>query len=207
MAAPFDPSGWRAETLARLRAVWAGLKPESAEKDTERRFDDRLLTPEGAGDVFERWVLEAFRLSGATGHEAYRVPLYGSEGTREQIDGLVFDGWQAFVMECKFWADKVDFGPIALFHTILDNRTVGTLGLFFSAFGYTLPALQSAELLRPLRVLLFDARDLQGALGRKPFKNSMAEMVRRRWMLVVKVGRPYAPPSSVLDLFNSSGGR
>src|SRR5438552_10236857 len=91
---------------------------------------------------------------------------------REQIDGLVVDGWQSFLIESKFWTDPVDFNPIALLHTLLDTRPVGTLELFFSAFGYTEPAKESADRLRPARVLLFEPDDLKWALAQTPFKAS-----------------------------------
>src|SRR5205823_3934350 len=122
-------------------------------------------------------------------HYPFRVPMQESSRTREQIDGMVFEGWQGFLIESKFWTGKVDFGPIALLHFLVETRPVGTLGLFFSAFGYTRPAQESANRLHPLRVLLFERRDLEWALAREPFKGSMLEMVRRKWMLAVKRGR------------------
>src|SRR5438105_11970713 len=94
---------WRATSLKQLRAVWSALRPDSDEANLERTFAGQRLTPEQAGLVFERWVMEAFRLSGATGHYAFQVPLRTSGQTREQIDGLIFDGWQGFLVECKLW--------------------------------------------------------------------------------------------------------
>jgi hypothetical protein len=198
----FPPPGWTADNLQQLRTVWNDLRPEADDKGVERRFRDRLLTPEQAGIVFERWVLEAFRLSGQTGHYPFTVPLAGPGGTLEQIDGLVFDGWQGFLLQSKFWTDKVDFGPIALLHAQVGTRPTGTLGLFFSAFGYTPPALQSTDRLQPVRVLLFDREDLGWVLAKRPFKGSMAELVRRKWMLAVKSGSPYLKVTTPIELFN-----
>jgi hypothetical protein len=129
------------------------------------------------------------------------VPLRGSANTQEQIDGLIFDSWQAFLVEAKLWTDKVDFGPIVLLHDIVDRRPAGTLGLFFSAYGYTYPATECAELLRPIRVLLFDADDLNWALQQESFKGSMREMIRRKWFHTVMLGRLDKPVSDPLDLF------
>jgi hypothetical protein len=149
------------------------------------------------------------------GHYAFTVPLSQSASTREQIDGMVFDGWRGSLIECKFWTGKVDFGPIALLHAIVAARPAGTLGLFFSAFGYTPAAHAGAELLRPLQVLLFDTTDLEWALGQpivnkradeKRFKGRMAEMVRRKWLLALRSGRPSVPVTDVLELFNHPGG-
>jgi hypothetical protein len=198
---PVSLTDWVAGDLGDLRSIWESLRPDLDAADTERTFRGRPLTPQQAGDVFERWVMEAFRLSGARGGYAYRVPLRGSGSTREQIDGLLFDGWQGFLVESKFWTDKASFGPIALLHLLVEQRPVGVLGLFFSAFGYTVPAVESAELLHPIRVLLFDRQDLTWALGSTPFAGRMAEMVRRKWMHAVKYGRPYGPASDPPELF------
>lgn len=192
---------WQAKSVAELRQIWADLRPDTNEA-VDRAFRDQVLTPDQAGDVFERWVLEAFRLSGATGHYGFEVPMSGTANTREQIDGLVFDGWQGFLVECKFWRDKVDFGPIALFHAQLDRRPVGTIGLFFSAFGYTAPAGDSADLLHPMRVLRFDRLDLGWALAHKTFKGRMLAMVRRKWMLAVKNGPARVQLTDTIEVFN-----
>lgn len=178
------------------------MRPEEDDPGVERRFREQILTPEQAGTVFERRVLEAFRLSGHTGHYPFTVPMQASGSIREQIDGLVIDGWQSFLVESKFWIGQVDFGPIALLHTLLDTRPVGTLGLFFSAFGYTQPAKESTDRLRPVRVLLFDQDDLDWALVKRPFKGSMMEMVRRKWPLAVMYSRSSASVSDLIDLFN-----
>jgi hypothetical protein len=84
----------------------------------------------------------------------------------------------------------------------VERRPAGTLGLFFSAFGYTAAALESADRLHPFRVLLFDGTDLSWALTKKSFKGSVAEMVRRKWMLAVKHGRSRMPLTTPLDLFS-----
>jgi len=206
MAASSDltvsPTDWRANNVPALREIWNDLQLTSEDENVERTFRGQRLTPEQAGSVFERWILEAFRLSGMTGHYTYPVPLRGSGKPREQIDGMILDGWQGFLLEAKLWSMKTDFGPIALLHTLVDTRPVGTLGLFFSAFGYTLPALESAELLRPVRVLLFDQSDLVWALRSRSFRGRMAEMVRRKWMRAVQLGSPSFAVSDKIELFN-----
>jgi hypothetical protein len=201
-ATVFPPPDWRAENLQQLRRIWLDLRPEEDDPGVVRTFRDQVLTAEQAGKVFERWVLEAFRLSGHTGHYPFTVPMQESGATREQIDGMVIEGWQGFLIESKFWTDLVDFGPIALFHTLLDTRPIGALGLLFSAFGYTNPAKESANRLRPVRVLLFEQEDVNWVLARKPFKGSMLELVRRKWLLAVMYGSPSVRVSEAIDLFN-----
>src|SRR5438552_2335860 len=123
--APFPPTDWRADNLTSLREIWKDLQLASEEETARRTFRGQPLTPGQAGDIFERWVLEAFRLSGMTGHYAYQVPLRESGKTREQIDGMIVDGWQGFLVEAKLWSNKVDFGPIALLHSIVGTRPNG----------------------------------------------------------------------------------
>src|SRR4051812_11866016 len=96
-AKPVAPGGsaafltWEADDWDQLGSYWSELFPE---KGGRPKFRSQELVSQQAGWVFERWILEAFRLSGAVGHYSY--------GNRqEQIDGLVFDGWQGFLIESK----------------------------------------------------------------------------------------------------------
>jgi hypothetical protein len=196
---PFDNS-WQASDKKDLVSIWTGLRPNLDDQTAERTFREKSLTPAQAGLVFQRWLLEAFRLSGAAGHYAYQVPLKENGMTREEIDGLVFANGQGYLLEAKFWCQKVDFGPIALLNCRVEQRPQGTLGLFFSAFGYTPPALESAELFHPSRVLLFEHKDLVWSLEQKKFMGSMAEMVLRKWRLAVKYGRPNMPVANETTL-------
>lgn len=209
---PSNPREWVAQDVEQLRAVWDALRPESDDAATQRRFFGRLLTPEDAGSAFERWLGEAFRLSGATGEGAFRVPMAGGGGTREEIDGLLLDGWQACLVEAKFWPGKVDFAPVALLRALIEARPAATLGLFFSPFGYTVPAIESVRMMRPIRVLLFDANDLLWALpavgwskarALAAFRGRMMEMVRRKWLLAVRKATPFGDVAEDLALFHS----
>ena len=124
-----------------LRAIWAEMVP--GPEAGPPKFRSRDLNPQQAGLVFEWWILEGFRLSGASVHGAYRVPAESSP-ILEQVDGLVFDGWAAFLVESKFQAEPIDIDPIYRLHFLVERRPIGTLGLFFSASRYTSPALESA---------------------------------------------------------------
>jgi hypothetical protein len=209
--APPPPREWVAKDLEELRAVWAALLPEDDDPHAERRFFGRLLTREESGDVFERWLTEAFRLSGATGQSAFQVPMFEGGTTREEIDGLIIDGWQACLIEAKFWPKKVDFPPIAYLRALIEARPMGIMGLFFSPFGYTAPALESVRMLRPIRLLLFDVKDLEWALPPAQlskakavpfFRGRMLEMVRRKWLHAVHHANPHVHVQHPIDLFN-----
>lgn len=177
---------WQATNWTEIKAVWSDLMPVS--ESAVPRFRAQDLTPSQAGVVFGRLMTEALRLGGLSGHHAFTVSIgEGAAQIREEIDGLVLDRWQGFLVEAKFWRDGVDFGPIARLHVLASQRPEGTLGLFFSAFGYTRPAQASAQLLRPIRVLLFDEEDLPFMLKKA---QNMKEGIQRKWKLALKHARP-----------------
>jgi hypothetical protein len=171
--------------------VWAGLFPETAEPgQAVRTFRSRTLSAQEAGSVFERWVVESFRLSGAESHPPYTVAMSHRSDAREQIDGMVITGWQGFLLESKFWpGKKVDFGPIALLHLRVAQRPPNTMGLMFAPFDYTDAAIESASRLQPLCVVLFDMGDLELAIEGR----NMMEVVKRKWRLAVQFGLPHLP--------------
>ena len=183
---------WRARDWREVRSIWSALRPELGDPasvgEVVRTFRGRILTGIDVGPVFERWVLEAFRRSGAGVHDPFVFPMPHNEQVKEQIDGLILHGPRAYLVESKFWAERVDFTPIAKLHLQVEQRPIGTLGLFFSAFGYTDPAIELAGALRPTRVLLFDHVDLQWAMGPR---RTMLDMVERSWISAVKFGTPY----------------
>lgn len=189
-------TSWQAKKWPELRNIWQDLDVRS--DPPSPRFRSEPITPQQAGWVFQRLVLEALRLGGFSGHNAYVVPMSESGRTREEIDGLVFESWHGFLLESKYQKEGIDFGPIARLHILVEQRIASTLGLFFSAFGYTAPALESAQLLRPIRVLLFDGIDLEFA-----FQNgeNMRVVIERKWKLALK----YARPNIRVEPYDSTG--
>jgi hypothetical protein len=197
-----DLNNWRAKDHDELLAIWRELFPERDDvgRTPAPTFRSRTLSVAEAGLVFERWVLEAFRLGGAEVEESFSVPLARSQSPREQIDGLVFADWQGFLIESKLWAKPVDFEPIARLVLLVESRPVGTLGLFFSPSGYTKAALELTQSLHPIRVLLFDGRDLMWASKER---DGMMKIVRRKWRNAVKFGRMDLP---AVDENHDTGG-
>lgn len=175
------PAGWEA-----LRSAWGALMPPPG---NPRTFGARELDLAEAGYVFERWIIEAFRQSEGVEFvdRPFAVPRRGRGELKEQIDGLVLHGWQAFLLESKLRTRPVDFEPIAQLHVQVLSRPVGTLGLFFSGSGYTPAAVELAESLRPLCVLLFGPADLRWA--QEPGRD-MIQMVRQKWRAAVRTGSP-----------------
>ena len=192
-------TAWQAKDWAELADLWQALDVES--KSPQPSFRGTSLTNVEAGYVFQQLVIEGFRLSGVKGAYPFRVRLAGSKRTREEIDGFVVQGWQGFLVESKYWTNKVDFPTIARLHTLSGQRPLTSMGLVFSAFGYTESAIESCDLLRPIRVLLFDRADLQFAIRQR---KSMMEAVRRKWLLASMYGRPNTPITREMELFNAT---
>ena len=111
-----------------------------------------------------------------------------SADTLEEIDGLVYDKWQGFLVESKYQRRKVTIDPIFRLHLMAEQRPIGSLGLFFSPSGFTNQTLELVERLRPIRVLLFNKIDLDWAMRGD---RAMMEMVRRKWVLSIRSGRPH----------------
>jgi hypothetical protein len=123
-------------------------------------------------------VCEAFRLCDLRVDDAYTVPLETNQRIKEEIDGLATLGWQAFLIQCKLEKD-----PIARLHLQVERRPVGTLGLFF-ADEYSEAAVELAAELRPIRVILLTAAEINRALTSPGHlghaQGSPVEVARRR---------------------------
>jgi hypothetical protein len=184
---------WRPADWGNLRDVWSRLAPASPEASQgfSPEFDGRRLRPQEVGHVFEKLVVEAFRLSqGCEVEDPFTNPPEGK--VQEQIDGLVFDGWQAFLIESKNTTEEIAYGEIAKFDHAVARRPIGTLGLFVSLGGYTPATVELTKLLRPIRILLLDRFDVELAINQRDF----LKIVRSRWCDAVKYGDPYLRPKN-----------
>jgi hypothetical protein len=183
----WKPAGWDD-----LVTAWNELLPEATKPDLEgtpsRRFRSYPVNNQEAGRVFERWIIDAFKLSGFEVEYPFTVPmLVGDQrGVSEELDGLVIDGWQAFLVQSKFWESRpVDYGPLAEFNDQVRRRTTTTLGLFFSAFPVSVPAAALASSLQPIRFLLFQRQDIDWAIERRDMRSLLA----LKWRCAVKYGK------------------
>jgi hypothetical protein len=124
-------TNWQPATWEDVRSTWFDLVPESRDvlhARIRRRFRGRAVTPQQAGWVFEEWLLKTLQFVGYSGHPSYQVkPIVASPGPLEEVDGLIFEGFQGFLIEAKFLPKGVDFGPIAQLHVCVAQRPSGTL--------------------------------------------------------------------------------
>ena len=84
----------------------------------------------------------------------------------------------------------IPFEPIARLYLQVGRRPEGTIGLFFAP-DYTEAAVELLKELRPIRVLLFLAAEINQALTQEP-PLDILELVKRRWRMAVEQGRPDA---------------
>jgi hypothetical protein len=71
---------WNAKDWIEIQSIWDGLLGDPPV------FQANEVTPQNAGYVFERFIMEACRLSGLSGHYPYAVPMSHQARTREQVD-------------------------------------------------------------------------------------------------------------------------
>jgi hypothetical protein len=163
-----------------LQTVWAVLTLSPPQ------FRGATLNAPETGWVFEWWVYEAFRLSGADVRPPFTVRIGPS--LVEEIDGAAFLPFGAFLMECKCQEAKVTMEAIVKLRVQLERRTPNTMGVVFSKSGFTLEAVTLLSHLSPCKVLLFDGDDLE-LMQRRPA--SLVEALRVKYCAAVMEAKPY----------------
>ena len=113
------------------------------------------------------------------------MPAAGDDRTLEEVDGVLFIDWQAFLIQSKFWPSRgVDFAPIVEFNDQVRGRPPATIGLFFAAFGVTPQAVEKARVLSPNHLLIFKRWDIDHAIEVK----DILGIVIAKWRRAVKYG-------------------
>lgn len=97
------------------------------------------------------------------------------------MDGVVYVDGLSCLIECKDWREPVGFGPIAKLKLRVDRRPPPVIGLFFSANGFTVPAVDEFHA-QPLRnLLLWRESDVELALT-----YGMRNALRVKWRKAVE---------------------
>ncbi len=142
--------GWQRADLIR---VWREIKSQA---------DVGEWPP---GKAFEYLVVRAFELEGLTVRWPFQVTYPHRFGTMEQIDGVVYLGERAFLVESKNLAEPATIEAIAKLRFRLEARPPGTMGVLFSVRNFTFPTEVFAQFASPLNVLLWSSEDLDSALA------------------------------------------
>jgi hypothetical protein len=128
------------------------------------------------GKALEHLVVRAFKLSGLEAEYPYDVPPTGRPF--EQIDGIAYLDNLGFLIECKD-TRREDVTIIAKLRAQLDRRPSTVFGMIFMTGAFTLPAMQLAAMLTPFRLLIWQFKDIDGALAAKDFKHTLREKYRK----------------------------
>ena len=152
-----------------LRELWAGITAGN--------------TPGWPpGIALEYLLLRMFELDGAEVRWPFEVKVDGE--TVEQIDGAVYIGHLAFLVESKDSAGALDVSALAKIRTQLARRPAGTLGLVVSMAGFTGPAITLARYFAPQTVLLLRGAEVQQALRNE----SISSQILRKYRECVEEG-------------------
>jgi len=132
------------------------------------------------GKALEYLILKAFQLDGA--NEIcwpYNVSFPRSGKIIEQIDGVVYIGELACLIECKDYNNKVDFEPIAKMRNQLMRRPSSTIGSIFSSGDFTEPATILADFTFPQTILLWDGGEIEYCLEKRSFCQALIIKYRK----------------------------
>lgn len=114
------------------------------------------------GKALEYLILRAFELDGAEVRWPYTVTVQGQ--LVEQIDGAVYVGNLACLVEAKDSSRQVQFDAVTKLRQQLSRRPAGVLGLLFSRTDFADSARILAQFLAPQNILLWDGDELAYAI-------------------------------------------
>jgi hypothetical protein len=130
-------------------------------------------------------VLRAFQLDNAEIRWPYRVRFQASGEELEQIDGVIYLGELACLVECKDYHDahgqkkNINFEPVAKMRSQLMRRPSATIGSIFSSGGFTRPALILANFTSPQTILLWIGIEIAHCLAKKIFCRALVTKYRK----------------------------
>jgi hypothetical protein len=138
------------------------------------------------GKAFEYLVVRAFDIEGARVLWPFEVVYPQKFGTMEQVDGVVYLGERAFLLESKNLSEPMAVEAVARLRMRLESRPPGTMGVLFSVQKFTLPTEVFAQFAKPLNVLLWEGRTLDVPLANA----SMVDTLRAKLNYAVEHGLP-----------------
>jgi len=168
--------------VARIRGLgWAGLR------DLWARISAGHTPGWPPGTALEYLVLRAFELDGAEVRWPFTVEI--SDETVEQIDGAVYAGNLACLIEVKDTAAKVDIEVLAKMRNQLLRRPATAIGMVVSRSGFTPAATTLSGFFAPQTVLLMPGAELEHALHNESIVSALTLKFRER----VENGVPHPP--------------
>ncbi len=154
---------WKRRDLIR---VWEKVKAK------------HLLAGWPPGRAFEYLVVRAFEIEGATVRWPFQVKYPEEFGVVEQIDGVVYSGDRAFLIESKDLLEPAAIEAVAKLRFRLESRPPSVMGIVFSVNNFTLPTVVFARFASPMNVLLWSREDLDYALSRGKMRDGLARKLQ-----------------------------
>lgn len=128
------------------------------------------------GKAFEYLIIRAFELEDANVCYPFSVIMGGEE--IEQIDGAIYTGGLACLVECKDQQRPLNIEPIAKLRNQLLRRPTTAIGSVFSHSGFTKPAIMSAQFLASQTILLWRGEEIDYALRRRYMRQGLIAKYR-----------------------------
>lgn len=142
------------------------------------------------GKAFEYLVIQAFRLETPRARWPFHVTYPQKFGMMEQLDGIVFLGERAFLIESKQLSQPAAIEAVAKLRFRLESRPPGTMGVLFSVDGFSTQTEIFAQFAVPMNVLLWDRTDLDIALE----KGAMVATLEQKLEYAIEEGLPLYRP-------------
>ena len=137
-----------------------------------RQIKDNSTSDWDDGKAFEHLVVRAFELSRLKVEYPFDVPPGGRP--IEQIDGVVFLGSIAFLIECKDRQSN-DVEAIAKLRNQLLRRPPSTMGCVLVSGEFTDAALILTDWAIPHRITLWTGNDIASGLEARDFASKLSE--------------------------------
>jgi len=160
------------ETLQKLKAELFGLFKMTDQWDRGRILESVLNRLFQASEILVR---ESFTLRG---DESSRVV--------EQIDGLIEIDGHLYLVEIKWWDDKLGVGDVAQ-HLVRVYHRGNARGIFISARGYTDPAIESCR--DSLQRLTFILTELEEIVRALEIEMPLADLFRQKVVAAISERR------------------
>lgn len=169
-----EASRWTRDDLV---ALWERIKAEDE------------IPGWAPGKTFEYLVIRAFQLEHLTARWPFIVTYPQKFGAMEQLDGVVYLGERAFLVESKNLSEPAAIEAVTKLRFRLESRPPGLMGVLFSTNNFSLQTEVFAQFASPLNVLLWSRSDLDHALA----AGSMREGLQRKLEYAIEWGLPLFP--------------
>jgi hypothetical protein len=161
-----------AESLDALKAEFLALQGSS--------------DPQGRGREFERFLYRLFALFDLEPHLAYSLKY-------QQIDGSLTFDTDDYIIEAKWWKEKVEYKDVVLLNDKVLRKGRNTLGLFISVSGFTSGALEAFR--EKTSFITMDGGDIFYVLDQRI---RLDDLLRRKRRYASDTGSCYCPVSQIL---------